>query len=318
MSDFLVNQEEFKKADKPTIDKQLNTNNKRFFPIAITAVEIISIIALSALATLVSIEFKLNEVEPIILAIFILLRLFLLFFSKDVSARTRIEQGQREKEHIELKKGLKEEGKDVNYDDFNKYLVSVENRRLKIEAYKARFVGKINKLNDKINKLKLSLKILQASSTADAEKIDRIKKKIERKTTKKEYLESLVSNEYIEKNFDILKVRYKELTASQFVEVSVDSDVGRDIYSFDVEIENKKQILKGLPFCVIITLFISLIGLDKITYGAVNILQLFLDIFCVAFYFSQGWFVVGKKTLSKQRQVIVNKIALLQRYKKTY
>lgn len=307
--------------ERQNVIKEVKDRNvllpSKVVPVLTTAAEVICLIALSALGTLIQFDFVLNAINWVEFATFLSMRLIMQFLGSDTTARARVEIGQTEQEHVELKDRLKKAGENVSFTELDNYLNAVENPRRKIEAWKQKQQGKCAKVTERINRLELQIKVAALRPGSGAVKVlisKRKRNKIACLKAKREAIMATLTDEYIAENYDVLPVKYKPLTVEQFFTVEM-VDEKSERYYIDTETENKKQIAKGIPFSILLSTLATVIGLSGIRFNTINVVLLIYDILCVVMRLALGWFYIGKKTVAAQRQVIISKRAFLERFK---
>lgn len=291
-----------------------------------TAIEIIVILFIVGLASLIQVQFQINTVDWAIFVFSLVLRLAIIFMSKDVGARLRVEIGQSDPERLRLLDILDKAKEGIQFAPFGGF-IEKENIRLKREAYKTKIYRKIYRRERKNFRLKSRIKAREFATETKLFKwlpflkwfVSRgnaLRKWIMQKHQDKidEYM-PLVDEEYIDSRIEYIHVRYTKISVADFEISELSDKVSAAIYHINKERENKKQIIKGLPFPVVMSFALAWVGLYSITFGTLNLLTLALDIFSVTFNFGNGWFIVGKNTLTIEKVAATNKIRVLEGYK---
>jgi hypothetical protein len=127
-------------------------------------------------------------------------------------------------------------------------------------------------------------------------------------------LESISSDEYIDKNIAYIKVKYKKVKSHYFLSPSEDYIDDAVRYRVDFSKENTKEIAKSLPLTVALVFFSSLLAYDAIM-GIVNAVSILFDIGNMIFNFIIGWVTVGKKIASRMMNAYINRQNFIMKFK---
>ena len=304
------------KRVEETVNKYRRTP-KLLIPIIATTVEVVALIGLMGLLTLIQADFIIRDINIMEFVGLAAMRLTMLFLSKNVSGRARVNALKRDEEYKELVAAYREEIKGLNYKDLEVYLRTVANPARKIAAYRATIQPKIEKLNADNAKLDLALATLERREKAPFKKWRMAwkKSKIVQNNTQIEKYTVLISDEYIEANYKFLKVKYEVLTVDKFVAVTSNSDGAHGRITVNSETEMTKAIAKGIPLALLISVYLALIGWENTRLGNFDVLTFVLDVLLLSWYFLQGWFFVGGKVVDMIRDALVNKTLFIQQYK---
>ena len=316
MEDFDFKEFKFKpKTREQREEDNLNVKpyRMRFIPIASTILETVALMAIAGLLTIVQFNGKYNEeVTAWMFILYLSLRLMMLFLSKDVAARTRVDVGQTEKEHLKIVQDFKDAAKNISRSSLNYYIKEVANPQRKVRAWKAKLTPKVEKISAKIERLSIKYRI--AEKLGQTKKVEKITKKVAPLGVKKDELLYQLSDEFIEKNLDLLKVRYNKVAVNQFFVSDLSAEVSDDKCAINVDFENRMGIARSMPISAMLVAFTTLVGLDSITFGSFDVLTFCLDVLSVSFYMGTAWLLIGSRTLAKQRKVLENKTVFLEEY----
>ena len=122
-----------------------------------TAIEVIVILFIVGLASLIQVQFQINTVDWAIFVFSLVLRLAIIFMSKDVGARLRVEIGQSDPERLRILDILDKAKEGIQFAPFGAF-IEKENMRLKREAYKSKIYRKIYRREKKIFRLNSAIK----------------------------------------------------------------------------------------------------------------------------------------------------------------
>ena len=101
--------------------------------------------------------------------------------------------------------------------------------------------------------------------------------KLNKLNEQKAFLESEISESYINENISYLKIKFRHLKAKDFETESEISNTSRKTYSINSSFETTKGIVKGLPQTFFISLFGSMITYN-IAMGSINAISCLYDI----------------------------------------
>ena len=221
--------------------------------------------------------------------------------SKYLGSNSRYQVGQKSPELLRMQEKIRTTAEKINYAEFRSWVIN-ENKKRKLEAYMRGWARKAAAIDEKIGRLKI--KPLN----------DGIGKKITKLENKKREIEYVTSDEYVKKYLDTKKVKYLRLDYRKFVTAfSSDGGYKKEIYSINEKLENGKEILKGLPTMIFISLLSAMIGFS-VSFGQINVISCITDIVNITLQFTTGWFFIGSKTLTTEMCVFISKEAILDKF----
>lgn len=264
----------------------------------------IIIFSLSALSTAVEFRFSLKTIVWSMFLLSLSLRLALIISSKYAGADLKVRIGQKDNALTELKTTFTNLVKETDISKFKAW-VHEQNLKKKKTAYANKIMAKIKKLEHKIEWLEY--KCEKKPNKSIHNKVERLKFRLER-------LKKVSTEEFIAKNIQFLKVKYRPYNANDYLIDSTDSGGSEYKTNVNLALENGKGVAKGLPYSIMVSLFASCLGFG-IAFKTVNIVSVLIDLFTILLNFSNGIFIVGQKTLSIQQGVYNNKISTLLEYK---
>lgn len=269
-----------------------------------SAILTLILIALSGLGALIQVNFSLKSVVWTTFLISLSLRLISNFLSKYVGSNLYYNKALYSEEIQGFKKNFLDCGKDIDKSLFEKY-VTEYNLESKKKAYIKKKRGKIAMLQEKANALK-RINELDFKKSRDR-KIKRLQKQIKE-------LEEISSDEYINLNIIYLKVKYPKVKTYYFLSPEEDCVESKEKYNINYARENTIEILKSLPLTVTLVFFGALISHDAVM-GNVNAMSVLYDIGNMVFNFIIGWYVIGKRLISKTINTYINRQTFIEKFK---
>ena len=269
-----------------------------------SAILTIILVALSALGSLIQFNF---EIKNIIWTTFIIslgLRLISNFLSKYVGSNIYYNKALYSKEVQGFKNDFIDAGKNIDKSQFEEYIKEY-NLETKKMVYKAKKRGKIAKIENKRTKLKTLNELDYKKSREN---------KIKRQTKKIEELEKISNDEYVDKYIIYLRVKYQKVKSCYFLSPEEDCAINGKKYNVNFSRENTAEILKSLPLTAILVVFGALLSYDT-AMGNVNALSILYDIANMTFNFILGWFIVGKKLISRTINAYINRQTFIAQFK---
>lgn len=296
------------------------TRDKRLLiPVVATGAEILALLGLVGLLTLIRADFVWRNVEFVSFCVLVTMRAAVLFLSKDVSGRARVNALKKDTEYKTLVDNYQSEIKDVDPVELDEHLRKVANPKRKIAAYKATIQPKIDKAYAKLAKLDIRLTILakfKDRSRLKARQYARTQDKITRLNVAVEKYNALISDEYINANFKTLRVKYERLTVEKFMNVEEEENGDLERVTVDSESELKKGILKSLPIALLISAYFALVAWENTVYDHFDWLTFVLDVLLISWYFIQGWFGVGGKVAAAMRAALIRRTLFIKKFKR--
>lgn len=281
--------------------KEPSSGIAKFLSVLPTVILAIALFSLSALSTLINFNFSFKEIVWASFITALLLRIATAAMSKYLGSNSRYQVGQKSPELLRMQEKIRTTAEKINYAEFRSWVIN-ENKKRKLEAYMRGWARKAAAIDEKIGRLKI--KPLN----------DGIGKKIAKLENKKREIEYVTSDEYVKKYLDTKKVKYIRLDYRKFVTAfSSDGGYKREIYSINEKLENGKEILKGLPTMIFISLLSAMIGFS-VSFGQINVISCITDIVNITLQFTTGWFFIGSKTLTTEMCVFISKEAILDKF----
>lgn len=299
MEEFDFNEKDL--LDETLAHKKESSGVGKFLSVLPTVVLTIALFSLSALSTLINFNFSFKDIVWASFLTALFLRIATAAMSKYLGSNSRYQVGQKSPELLRLQNKIRTTAEKINYAEFRAWIIA-ENKKRKLEAYMRGWKRKAADIDEQIGRLKI--KPLN----------DEIAKKITKLEYKKREIEYLTSEDYIKKYLDTKKVKYIRLDYRKFVTAfSSDGGYKREIYSINEKLENGKEILKGLPTMIFISLLSAMIGFS-VSFGQINVISCITDIVNITLQFMTGWFFIGSKTLTTEMCVFISKEAILDKF----
>ncbi len=264
------------------------------------------LVTLSGLGALIQFNFTIKEIVWGTFFISLGLRLISNFLSKYVGSNLCYNRALYSEEMQKIKSDFVLAGQDVERDLFEDY-VNQYNLTQKKKAYKKKKCSKIQKFKSKIKILTFKNN-LECKAGRD-KKLSKLKNKVSA-------LESITSDDYIDKNITYIKVKYKKVRSYYFLSPSEDYFDDSIQYSVNFSRENTKEIIRTLPITVALVTFSALLSYDAIM-GNINAVSVLFDIGNMIFNFIIGWVTVGKKIVAKMMNAYINRQTFILKFKST-
>ena len=281
--------------------KEPSSGVGRFLSVLPTVILAIALFSLSALSTLINFNFSFQEIVWASFITALLLRIATAAMSKYLGSNSRYQVGQKSPELLRMQEKIRTTAEKINYAEFRAWVIN-ENKNRKLKAYMRGWARKAAVIDEKIGRLKLK------------KPDDCICKKIAKLENKKREIEYVTGDEYVKKYLDTKKVKYIRLDYRKFVTAfSSDGGYKKEIYSINEKLENSKEILKGLPTMIFISLLSAMIGFS-VSFGQINVISCITDIVNITLQFTTGWFFIGSKTLTTEMCVFISKEAILDKF----
>ena len=281
--------------------KEPSSGVGRFLSVLPTVILAIALFSLSALSTLINFNFSFKEIVWASFITALLLRIATAAMSKYLGSNSRYQVGQKSPELLRMQEKIRTTAEKINYAEFRAWVIN-ENKNRKLKAYMCGWARKAAVIDEKIGRLKLK------------KPDDCICKKIAKLENKKREIEYVTGDEYVKKYLDTKKVKYIRLDYRKFVTAfSSDGGYKKEIYSINEKLENSKEILKGLPTMIFISLLSAMIGFS-VSFGQINVISCITDIVNITLQFTTGWFFIGSKTLTTEMCVFISKEAILDKF----
>lgn len=260
-------------------------------------------LSITALNEMVKVSFSLKEVVWSAFIYSLIAKVATIFLCKYVGADMRYRGGLDSDEVKRAKDRFFELSEGLNIPDFEAWIYR-ENERRKRKAYKDGILTKIAAADTSVRLLEYRQK----------EKYRRRRvRKIEKKKSHIQEWYRLITDEYIDEHIGYIRVKYTELRVNDFISSVESSAPEREKYGMSEQSAITKDISRGLPWTIALTFALTLLGSSYVFYP-VNALVLLVDICLLIFYFSQGFFMTGKKTVSLLVHVYGARAVLLLRY----
>lgn len=301
MGNFYEENKEFlPKEETQTVPSKVKAGVMSYLPSALLT---LVLVALSGLGTLIQVNFEIKAIVWTSFFISLGLRLISNFLSKYVGSNLSYNKALYSEEVQSLKSDFLLQSKKIDKCKFEKY-VSEINLQEKKEAYKVQKHSKIVKLNKKID-------FLEHANELECSK--RKEKKIKKLNNKVSVLKTFIAEDYVDKNIKYIKVKYFKLQSCYFLSPAEDSSEKKKLYNVNFSKENTIEISKSLPLTVMLIFFGTLIGHDFM-FGQINVISVLFDIATMAFNFIVGWFIVGKRIISKTMNAYINRLTFIEQY----
>jgi hypothetical protein len=298
---FYEDNREYLPKSEPQVNNKVKGGLMAYLPSAILT---LILVALSGLGALIQVNFSLKNVVWTTFLISLSLRLISNFLSKYVGSNLYYNKALYSEELQGFKKDFLDSGKDIDKNLFESY-VAQDNLESKKKSYIKKKRGKLTMLQEKANKLERINKL--DFTKARDRKIKRYQKQIKE-------LEDISSDEYIDANIIYLKVKYPKVKTYYFLSPEEDCAESKEKYNINYSRENTIEILKSLPLTATLVFFGALISYDAVM-GNVNAMSVLYDIGNMAFNFILGWFVIGKRLISKTINTYINRQTFIAKFK---
>ena len=300
MAEFDFNESDL--LDESLAHKKDNSSGLgKFLSVLPTVILALALFSLSALSTLINFNFSFKDIAWVSFIVALFLRIATAAMSKYLGSNSRYQVGQKSPELLRMQDKIRTTAEKINYAEFRAWIIE-ENKKRKLEAYRREWARKASLIDEELGRLRL--KPLNG----------KIRKKIAKLEFKKKEIEYLTSEEYVKEYIDAKKVKYVHLDYRKFV-TSFSSSCGykKEIYSINEKLENGKEILKGLPTMIFISLLSAMIGFS-VSFGQINIISCITDIVNITLQFTTGWFFIGSKTLTTEMCVFISKETILDKF----
>ena len=298
---FYEENKEFLPRNEQKIENKIKAGIMAYLPSAILT---LILVALSALGALIQVNFQLKNIIWTTFIISLFLRLISNFLSKYVGSNLYYNKALYSDEVQSFRKEFIESGKSVDKNLFEDY-VKEYNLETKKKTYIKKKRGKNTKLQNDVTKL-LNL------NEIDYKK--RRVKKIKRKNKKIAEIEEVSTDEYINKYIKYIKVKYPKVRACYFLSPEEDCADSGEKYNINYAKENTIEILKSLPLTAALVFFGALISYDTVM-GNVNVMSILYDIGNMVFNFILGWFIIGKRLISRTINTYINRHTFIAKFK---
>ena len=263
------------------------------------------LIAISAFGTLIQFRFQIQNIVWSAFFISLCLRLVSIFLSKYVGSNLYYNKTIVTDDVQRFKNDFIKEGKGIDKVEFDTY-VREYNLRVKKKTYETKKRTKITKIDLKINGLLHKNDIYETRRRS--EKIKALRKK-------KAEIEKICTKEYIDENIAYIRVKYPKVRSCYFLSPAEDSSDTKIRYNVNFSKSTTSEILKSLPLTICLVLFGALISYDAVM-GNANVISILYDVGNMAFNFTLGWFVVGKKIIARTINAYINRLTFISGYKK--
>ncbi len=294
------NKELIPKRERKNVFGKVEAGVMTYLPSAILT---IILIALSGLGTLLQFNFELKSIVWSTFIISLGLRLISIFLSKYVGSNIYYNKALYSDEVQDVKNEFVKAGKSLDKAEFEMY-VNKYNLEAKKKAYCVKIRSKIIKNSTIVKKLKHEIELDYSTKK---------EKQIKKREKIVAELETLCEVDYIDKNIAYIKVKYQKLKTCYFLSPVEDTETKYIQYNVSFSKENAKEIVKTLPLTAMLVFFGTLIGYD-VSMGTANIVSVFYDIGNMVFNFIMGWFVVGKKVVSRTINAYINRLTFIAGY----
>ncbi len=263
----------------------------------------IILIAMSSLGTLIQFNFDIQQIAWETFIVGFSLRFLLNAMSRYIGADTCYNL-ERAKPYVqEPKERFVKLSRAIDYGTFEDW-IDGENLLTKIRIYKEKKTKKINRIKRSIRKFTTKNRLKHKN------KYDVIINKL---NERKAFLESEITEEYINENISYLRIRFRRLKAKDFETESEVANTAKKTYSINAPFETVKGITKGLPLMFFVSLFGSMLTYN-ITMGSINAMSCLYDIAMIIFLATSGYVVLGKKNVQKLIGVYNDRTEVLSRY----
>lgn len=268
-----------------------------------TVVMLILLFAVSSVSSLLQFSFSIQDVVWPSLILTIGLRLTMLLSAQWIGSDGKYHIDQKSPEVQKAREQYIEASEKINVTDFDRWIY-LENIRRKTEAYQGKNNKKIADLDIKINRIKRKLMFKPS---------ERLKKRLAKLTEKREDIEAVNSDEFVRRHILDLRVRYKQLRASDFLTPSEFLSEKTEKYHMSEAAENISEIVKFMPVTIFITVWFALVG-TSYYWGTLSVVSIVFDTFATALHFSTGWYYVGRRTVATLIFVFRSRKAVIERH----
>jgi hypothetical protein len=260
-------------------------------------------VALTSIASLFQYNFDLSEIILMDLIVFSTLRITVMFLSKYVGADMRYQRDVSDEDVAFAQKNFMDLSRALDRGEFDKWIKN-ENRDAKISAYREKIAKKLEKTNVKRRKIEFR------NARKPKQKWQKKLISLEEKESDLKYRQS---DEYIVENIAHIKVKYQHLHATDFLSPN-EYSVKVERYGMSENLENIKEITKGIPFALMIIVLGAMVTFD-VSKGTINAMSMLIDLGSILFYFLQGWSVVGRKTIALLITVYECRLGVIERFR---
>ncbi len=268
-----------------------------------TVVMLMLALSITTLNEMVKVSFSLQSVVWSAFVYSLIAKVATIFLCKYVGADMRYRHGLDDSAVLDSKKRFFDLSERINIPAFESWIYR-ENELRKRKAYKDGILTKIAAADTHVRLLEYKQKARHSERRAC---------KIDKKKRQMQEWYRLITDEYIDEHIGYIRVKYTELRVNDFI-ASVESGApSREKYGMSEQSVITKDISLGMPWTIALTFALTLLGSTYVFYP-VNALVLLADISLLVFYFSQGFFITGKKTLSLLVHVYCARAVLLLRY----
>ncbi len=268
-----------------------------------TVVMILLALSITSLNEMVKVSFSFRDVVWSAFAYSLIAKIATIYLCKYVGADLRYRYGLDDNEVKDAKKRFFDLSNHVNIPDFEAWVYR-ENERRKRKAYKDGILTRIAAADTTVRLLEYRQK---------AKYRRRRSRKIARKKSHIQEWYRLITDEYIDEHIVYIRVKYVELKVNDFITPAESGAPDVEKYGMSEQREITKDISRGMPWTIALTFALTLLGSSYVFYP-VNAFVLLADICILIFYFTQGFFVTGKKTVSLLVHVYCARAVLLLRY----
>lgn len=265
-----------------------------------------ALISLSALGSLVQFKFEIKDIVWSAFLISFALRVITIYMSRYVGSNLNYNRALYLDDIQNVKKDFLDAGKDLDKSAFEKYV-----HNYNVEKKKRTYVTKIRSKLIRINK---KIKVLNNKNELYYSK--RREKKINKLKQKVSFLEHISSKQYVEENIQHIRIKYAKVRSCYFLSPVEDSSEKECQYNVNFSKENTIEVIRTLPFTIALILLGTLIGYDTIM-GTANAVSIIYDVATMAFSFIMGWFIIGKRIISRTINAYINRVIFISEYKKT-
>lgn len=268
-----------------------------------TVVMLVLLFAVSSVSSLLQFSFSIQDVVWPSLILTIGLRLTMLLSAQWIGSDGKYHIDQKSPEVQKAREQYIEASEKINVTEFDRWIY-LENIRRKTEAYQGKNNKKIADLDIKINRIKRKLMFKPS---------ERLKKRLAKLTEKREDIEAVNSDEFVRRHILDLRVRYKQLRASDFLTPSEFLSEKTEKYHMSEAAENISEIVKFMPVTIFITVWFALVG-TSYYWGTLSVVSIVFDTFATALHFSTGWYYVGRRTVATLIFVFRSRKAVIDRH----
>lgn len=268
-----------------------------------TVVMLILLFAVSSVSSLLQFSFSLQEVVWPSLILTIGLRLTMLLSAQWIGSDGKYHVDQKSTDVVKAREQYIEASEKINVTEFDRWIY-LENIRRKTEAYQGKNNKKIADLDIKINRIKRKLMFKPS---------ERLRARLAKLTEKREDIEAVNSDEFVRRHILDLRVKYKQLRASDFLTPSEFLSEKTEKYHMSEAAENISEIVKFMPITIFITVWFALVGMSYY-WGTLSVVSIVFDTFATALHFSTGWYYVGRRTVATLIFVFRSRKAVIDRH----